>query len=294
MEDDVIIFPGHGAGSQCGKNMGPEKFSTIGKEKKTNYALQVEGKAAFVEAVTEGLTAPPQYFPKNAAINKHGYDSIDDILQKSNNPLSPLQFAKQMAKPEVIVIDTRHYDQFADGFIPGSINIGLAGTFAVWVGTLVIDLNTPILLVTEVGKEKETTLRLARVGYENVVGYLDGGFESWKEEYENCSTIEGTLPEFKYEMHGKSILDVRNKSEYDDGHIDGAINIPLGEIQNRLSELDPNETYYVHCKSGYRSKTACSILIKNGFDNVIDVIGGYDGIYGETTTCSVAGKMAMK
>ncbi|MTI31402.1 rhodanese-like domain-containing protein, partial [Xanthovirga aplysinae] len=286
LPEGVIVYPGHGTGSLCGKSLGKERVSTIGDQKRLNYALQVDNETEFIKVVTTGLSAPPQYFPKNAAINKRGYDPIDSILEQANNPLDTSSFSMGMRKENVIVIDSRDVTQFSSGFVPGSINIGLKGSFAVWLGTLVQDLQTPVLLVTEKGREQETALRMARVGYENVLGYLKGGFETWQKAGLEVATITNICPiDFKNNMISTSIIDVRREEEFREGHLDNAINIPLATIADNLSGLDKSVKYYLNCKSGYRSMIAASILKRNGFEYIVNVKKGYEGILDASKTC---------
>lgn len=292
LEDSVIVYPGHGAGSQCGKSLSKETQSTIGQQKQYNYALNTTSEDDFVQQVTKGLNTPPQYFPKNATINKYGYNNIDEILEKSDQPLSVDDL--RTAKEKALIIDTRPAAQFSSGFVPGSINIGLEGSFAVWVGTLIEDLNTPIVLITEEGKEKETTLRLARVGYENVMGYLNGGFDAWHKSGEKKEVVANSCPvDFRANLSGKQILDARTKEEYTSGHIKNAKNLPLAELINRLSELDKSSSYYVYCKSGYRSMIAISLLKREGFKHIINVKKGYDGIKNPKKTCCCSKTLAL-
>lgn len=289
LADEVIMYPGHGAGSQCGKSLGIERVSTIGDQKRLNYSLQVDNEADFVKVVTNGLTNPPQYFPKNAVINKNGYEAIDTILERANHSLEPNEFQKSISQDNVVIIDSRSQAQFSAGFIPNSLNIGLNGTFAVWLGTLVEELDTPILVVAEEGKEEETILRMARVGYENVKGYLKGGYEAWRNSNLKSSNVNNICPvDFKRSMDGKAILDVRNEAEYEDGHLENAKNIPLPILQSQLSVLDKSMSYHIYCKSGYRSMIAASILQKNGFENIVNIKKGYDGIKDATITCCCA------
>ena len=285
LADHVILYPGHGPGSQCGKALGKETWSTIGAQKKYNYALNVESEDDFVSRVTEGLSAPPQYFPKNAQINKEGYSSIDAVLEKANTPISVNEFS---ASENTLILDTRTPQEFSAGYIPGSINIGLNGFFAVWVGTLIEDLKTKILLVTPEGKEKETILRLARVGYESVIGYLEGGFTAWKQANKPTDKVSNICPvSFRNNPAHKSVLDVRTLDEYNNGHVDGALNIPLSEIYKHLPKLNKAKVHYVYCKSGYRSMIASSILKRNGFDHIVNVKQGYEGISSKNGCCSI-------
>lgn len=288
LEDEVIIYPGHGPGSQCGKSMAKETQSTIGIQKQTNYALNTKSEDDFVEQVVCGLNVPPQYFPKNAQINKEGYQqSIDNILNKADNGLTVEQFEKEKNKEGYIIIDSRSASEFSAGFVPNSINIGLDGFFAVWVGTLIEDLNSPILLVTEEGDEEKTALRLARVGYENVIGYLKGGIAAWQSAHKETWSVENVCPtNFRANYQGKNMLDVRTENEFSDGHLEGAINVPLANLSTLLTELDSTLTYHVYCKGGYRSMIASSILKREGFKNIINVKKGYDAIVDDTKACS--------
>jgi hydroxyacylglutathione hydrolase len=272
LPDQVIVYPAHGPGSACGKNIGKETFSTIGEQKKFNYALKDQSREAFIREVTDGILPPPQYFFEDARINKNGYESIDAVLAENSKPLSVDDFKKEMTKG-ALVLDTRKADDFEKGYIPGAINIGLNGQFAVWVGTL-IKINQPLLLVTEVGKEQETVLRLARVGYENVVGYLKDGIGSWKEKLEKVKSI--TAQEMKPEMEkGAEVLDVRKPGEWNTSHLKEAAFLPLANMPANFENLDRDTTYIVHCGGGYRSMTAISLMKNHGFKNLINVYGGF-------------------
>lgn len=308
LEDEIIVYPAHGAGSSCGKNMSKETCDTLGHQKKFNYALQKMSKEEFIAKVTDGIAPPPQYFFKDAMINKNGYDNLDSVMQKSLKPLSLAEFEKERQKG-ILVLDTRHQQIFCKGFIPNSLNFGLNGMFAIWVGTLIENINQPILLVAENGKEEESVMRLARVGYDNVIGFLNGGFETWKnagkktysiisisaEEFarhhsnntNNNSpakaqiTQRKNLADFASSWENPSsykILDVRKPDEYDSSHLENAENFPLDYIWKNLGKLNKNENYYLHCRSGYRSMIAASILKKNGFQNLIEVAGGFEAI----------------
>lgn len=282
LPDDVLMYPAHGAGSSCGKNLGPETFSTIGEQKKTNYALQPQSKEEFVKAVTEGLGAPPQYFPINARINKEGYESIDDIVEKGLQPLTIGQF-KELTAKDAIILDTRHATVFTQGFVPGSISIGLEGRFAEWAGNL-LPFDQAMVLVTEPGKEKETVIRLARVGFDKVQGYLEGGFEAWKSAGEPVDLIiDVEADELAMDIpfdERLAIVDVRRETEFGDGHIKGAINIPLNELTDpgTIAQLDEDHNYYVHCAGGYRSVIALSLIKRQGINNVRNVLGGWGKI----------------
>ncbi|HBH24217.1 MAG TPA: MBL fold metallo-hydrolase [Cytophagales bacterium] len=290
LDDDVVVYPGHGAGSQCGKNMSKETVSTIGQQRKLNYALQDMSKEQFVDVVTDGLNAPPAYFPENAKINKQGYENIDDVMQRNLNPLNVEDFEKAVEKGAVI-LDTRDPDDFEKGSVPGSINIGLGGQFAVWVGTL-INIRQNLVLVTAPGKEEESVLRLARVGFEQVKGYLKGGVEAWKEAGKEWQKIKSVDPEISLQMinNGAEVLDVRRNTETETEHVEGAINIPLMELENKLGELDKNKEYVVHCAGGYRSMIASSIMKSNGFKDFANVYGGFDKMKNVEGMSLVAGK----
>jgi glyoxylase-like metal-dependent hydrolase (beta-lactamase superfamily II)/rhodanese-related sulfurtransferase len=279
LPDDVIVYPAHGPGSACGKSLGKETYSTIGIQKKTNYALLHTDKNAFIREVTAGLSAAPQYFFKDAMINKKGYDAIDDVITKNSKALNLEAFDKAIAMG-ACVLDTRVADVFEKGFIPGSLNIGLNGMFAVWVGTL-IDINKPLVLICEEGKEKESILRLARVGYENVCGYLSGGIDTYKStgrELQTVHSIPAEILEKLYDTNGTVILDVRKPSEFEASHVKGAINIPLSEIRERHTELDHDKKYILHCAAGYRSMIAASILAEHDIQNFVNVYGGFGAI----------------
>ncbi|MCB9041907.1 MAG: MBL fold metallo-hydrolase [Lewinellaceae bacterium] len=281
LPDDVIVYPGHGAGSACGKKMSKETWGYLGDQKKNNYALQPMSRKEFVKEVTEGLVEPPQYFPKNAVMNKMGYDSLEEVLERGLNPLSVRAFKAAWAEEEALVIDTRLQDVFAKGFIPGSIFIGIDDNFAMWVGALVTDLQQPILLVVEPGREKEVITRLSRVGYDNPIGYLDGSFEAWKKAGEDIDTVDEATPEELARLYKEkdiNILDVRKESEYDAQHVVGAQNFPLDFINKNMSEVSRDKKYYVHCAGGYRSMIATSILRSRGFEKLVNVKGGFTAL----------------
>ena len=283
LPDDVLVYPAHGPGSSCGKNLGPSTYSTIGEEKHTNYALQATSKAAFIAAVTEGLTAPPQYFPVNAKINKEGYESLDKLLTKALQPLSVAAFKEKIKDQTIIVLDTRNSSVFINGFIPGAISIGLDGRFAEWAGML-IPFDKTILLVTEPGKEEETAVRLARVGFSTVEGYLDGSFTAWQAAGEKTDMIvEIEADELAMDLpHDNKmvIIDVRRETEFADGHIKGALNIPLNDmmVPGSMADLDESKNLYVHCAGGYRSIIAASLLKRQGIHNLHNIMGGWDKI----------------
>ncbi|HYC84553.1 MAG TPA: MBL fold metallo-hydrolase [Chryseosolibacter sp.] len=272
LPDDVIVYPAHGPGSACGKNIGKETYSTIGHQKRFNYALKDMSRDEFITKVTDGILPPPQYFFEDARINKEGYDPIEDVIRKNQNPLTSEQFNSEV-RNGAIILDTRKADDFEKGFVPGSINIGLNGQFAVWVGTL-IDINKPIVLITEPGKEYESILRLARVGYEKVIGYLSGGAGGWNGKLETVKSV--TAEELKLELKkGHAVLDVRKPGEWSASHLKSAKFFPLSDFPGNLSELNKDETYVVHCGGGYRSMTAISIMKNHGFKNLINVYGGF-------------------
>jgi glyoxylase-like metal-dependent hydrolase (beta-lactamase superfamily II)/rhodanese-related sulfurtransferase len=283
LADDIIVYPGHGAGSACGKNMSKETTDTLGHQKMTNYALRADmTKEEFIQEVLSGLVTPPQYFPMNVLMNIKGYESIHSIINRAMKPLGAAAFEAAAQETDALILDTRSAEEFCKGFIPGSINISLNGTFAPWVGTLINNLTQPLLLVTDEGKTEEAITRLSRVGYDNTMGYLEGGIETWKKAGKPVETIASiTVAEFAA-IHKKnpsiSILDVRKKSEYDAEHIIGAKNLPLDFINDYMSEVNRNETYYVHCAGGYRSMIFASILKARGYDHLININGGFNEI----------------
>lgn len=283
LADDVIVYPAHGAGSSCGKNLGPDTYSTIGDEKHTNYALLAKSKDEFITAVTEGLAAPPMYFPINAKINKEGYESLDNVLAKALKPLSVKDFKTLMQKENIIILDTRNGDIFPQGFIPGSIFIGLEGRFAEWAGVL-LPFDKTLILVTEEGKEKETIIRLARVGFENFEGYLKGSFEAWKNAGEEIDLIinievDELAMDIPFDENLK-VIDVRREPEFVEGHVQGAINIPLSKLSDPFSmaNMDETDNLYIHCESGYRSVIAASLFKRQGIHNLHNVSGGWNKI----------------
>ncbi|MFN4286577.1 MAG: MBL fold metallo-hydrolase [Lacibacter sp.] len=280
LADDIIVYPAHGAGSACGKNMSKETSDTLGHQKATNYALQAHlTKEEFIKQVLTGLTPPPQYFPLNVLMNIKGYDSIEEVLKRGTQALSPEAFEAAANETGALILDTRNAADFAKGHIPNSINIGIEGSFAPWVGTLIPDVKQELLLVTDPGKEEEVVTRLARVGYDHSLGYLKGGFEAWKNAGKEVDTINTITAQELAAIHRQhpdiNILDVRRKSEYDSEHIIGAINAPLDYINDSMLLVDKKKTYYVHCAGGYRSMIFISILRARGYDNLIDVSGGF-------------------
>jgi glyoxylase-like metal-dependent hydrolase (beta-lactamase superfamily II)/rhodanese-related sulfurtransferase len=282
LADDIIVYPAHGAGSACGKNMSKETTDTLGNQKKTNYALQDMSKEAFIKEVLTGLTPPPAYFPQNVLMNIQGYDSIDEVLNRGFNPLSPGAFEAAANETGAIVLDTRDAQDFAKGFIPNSVNIGIDGSFAVWVGALVPDVKQEILVVADEGRHEEIITRLARVGYDHCIGYIKGGFEAWRADGREVDTITSISTDKLSKIIEKegnvNILDVRKASEHQSEHVIDAINAPLDYINDSMTKIDKNKTYYVHCAGGYRSMAFASILRARGYDNLIDIKGGFDAI----------------
>lgn len=282
LADDILVYPAHGAGSSCGKNMGPETFSTIGEQKKTNYALQPQTREEFIAAVTDGLGIAPKYFAINARINQEGYESLDEVKRKGLTPLSVAAF-KNMQSKDCLVLDTRHASVFTLGFIPGSLFIGLEGRFAEWAGSL-IPFDKPIILVTEKGKEEESVVRLTRVGFDKLQGYLEGGFEAWAAANEPLDLIiDVEADELAMDIpHDPNlvVVDVRRETEYADGHIVDAQNIPLNTMTDvlTLSGFEDHQNLYVHCAGGYRSVIAASIMKKEGIHNLRNVVGGWNKI----------------
>lgn len=288
LPDHVMVYPAHGAGSACGKNMSSETSDTLGNQKRTNYALRPDmSKEEFIKEVTSGLMAPPQYFSKNAMLNKKGYESMDKAMQKGMNGMSIDEFKMYADQDDVLILDVRDRYHFVKGLIPGSLFIGLDGSFAPWVGALIENLNQKIVLVTDIGKEEEAVRRLARVGYDNAIGHLKGGFDVWKNAGEPISVIDSIdvtsfIPTFEEEQ-GRSdvkVIDVRNPTEYENAHLFDALSAPLDYfLTTKFDELiDKNRRYYIHCRSGYRSTIAASILYKEGITNLTNVIGSFDAI----------------
>ncbi len=282
LSDDLIVYPNHGAGSACGKMMSKETTDTLGHQKEVNYALREDmTREEFIKELLTGLTAPPGYFPQNVLLNIKGYDSLDTIMHKAKTPLSVEGFDAAANESGALMLDTRDAEDFAKGFIPNSINIGLDGSFAQWVGELIPDVKQEILLITYPDKQEEAITRLSRVGYDNTIGYLDGGFESWEKagkEYEAVGRI--TVKEFEEQYNSEKpiVFDVRKKSEYDSEHVIGAINVPLNEINQHLSQFPKDKPFVLYCAGGYRSMIASSILKQRGWEDLVDVIDGFDGI----------------
>ncbi len=281
LADDVIVYPAHGAGSACGKNMMKETVDTLGNQKKMNYALRADmTKEEFIDEVTEGLLPPPQYFPLNVKMNKEGYDDIEEVLERGTRALSPKAFEAAANETGAVVLDVRHEDDFAKGHIPSSIFIGLDGSFAPWVGSLIADVKQPILLVAPKGREEEAVTRLSRVGFDNTLGHLEGGFEAWKKasmEYDTVSQITAEQLQGISEDEKLPVFDVRKESEFLSEHVIDANNTPLDYLNDHLAEF-PAEPFYVHCAGGYRSMIASSILKSRGIHNLIDISGGFEAI----------------
>ncbi len=290
--DEVIVYPGHGAGSQCGKNMSKETVSTVGQQRKMNYALQAMTKEQFIEVVTDGLGAPPAYFAENARINREGYDNIDEVMKRNLNPLSVDEFEKEFNNG-ALILDTRDPDEFEKEFVKGSLNIGLSGQYAVWVGSL-IPFNQKVILVTKPGNEEESVLRLARVGYEKVAGYLEGGVNSWKKAGKETDSIKSIKAAEIAGLvkDGYQVLDVRRNSEVDAEHLEEARNISLVDLKDKIPEINRADKFVVHCAGGYRSMIAASILKQNGIDDLVNVYGGFADIKKEEGMKIVSGKCA--
>ncbi|MEM9824757.1 MAG: rhodanese-like domain-containing protein, partial [Bacteroidota bacterium] len=287
LPDEVLVYPAHGAGSACGKNMSSETWDTLGNQKKNNYALRADmSKEEFIQEVTNGLLPPPQYFSKNARLNKSGYESIDSVMERGSRALSPREFEAAANETNALILDVRDKETFVKGFVPNAIFIGLDGSFAPWVGALIPDLKQPILIVAPEGREIETVKRLARVGYDQTIGFLKGGFKAWQAGGFEVSQIETinvaqfidavqTVPAIK-------ILDVRKPGEWSGEHIDGAQHFALDFINQNIGSIDRSQTYYLHCRSGYRSTIASSILQSRGFNHLINIQGAFEDIIRST------------
>lgn len=279
LPDDITVYPAHGAGSACGKNMMKETVDTLGNQKKVNYALRANmTKEEFIKEVTDGLLPPPQYFPLNVQMNKEGYEDIDQVLQRGTQALSPDAFEVVANETQALILDVRHETEFVKGHIPRSIFIGLHGGFAPWVGALIADVKQPILLVTPPGKEEETVTRLSRVGFDNTLGYLDGGFEAWLKSGKEIDSLESiSAAAFKeiYDKEPVPVFDVRNNGEFDNGHLPDVHFTPLNFLNNYLAEFPSDKTFYIHCAGGYRSVIAASILKSRGIHNLVDIAGGF-------------------
>ncbi|QDP85112.1 MBL fold metallo-hydrolase [Chryseobacterium sp. SNU WT5] len=280
LADDIIVYPAHGAGSACGKNMQKETVDTLGNQKKTNYALNQPNKESFVREVLDGLSAPPKYFGMNVAMNKGGYEDFDSILKKGTRPVNAGDFEKVAEDTGALILDTRSAASFHKGFVPNAINIGLQGDFAPWVGAMIVDVQQPILLVTEVGNEEEAVTRLSRVGFDHVIGYLEGGFESWKNAGKDVDSVKRISAEiFATELKDDSkVIDIRNETEYAAEHVNEAYSRPLVDINEWSADLDKEEHFFLHCAGGYRSMIAASILNSRGIRNFTEVEGGFGKI----------------
>jgi len=282
LADDVVVYPAHGAGSACGKNLSKETVGTIGDQKKTNYALRADmTKAEFVKEVLDGIAPPPQYFAKNAMLNKTGYETFETVLKTGNIPLTPSAFEAMANHEEALVLDVRPQSDYIKSHIPNSIFIGLNGGFAPWVGALIKDIKQPIILVVPEGKSQEAVTRLSRVGYDNTLGYLEGGIEAWISEGKDIDTLESiSAEEFanRVKKGDVNILDVRKDGEYSSSHLENAQHFALDFINEQMSEVSKEKTYHIHCAGGYRSVIAASILKARGFHNLVDVAGGFGAI----------------
>ncbi|HFK5566843.1 TPA: MBL fold metallo-hydrolase [Elizabethkingia anophelis] len=280
LSDEITVYPAHGAGSACGKNMQKETVDTLGNQKKTNYALNQPDKASFIKEVTEGLTPPPEYFAMNVAMNKKGYESFDQVLEHGLKPLSAEAFEAMADETGALILDTRPAAEFHKGFIPQSVNIGVKGDFAPWVGAMIVDVKQPLLLVTDEGSEEEVITRLSRVGFDNVVGYLKGGLSAWQSAGKETDSVERITPEEfaqRYTEDAK-IIDVRKEGEYAAEHIAEAYSRPLAYINTWIKDIDPKEHFFLHCAGGYRSMIAASILQARGYRNFTEVEGGFGKI----------------
>lgn len=281
LADDITVYPAHGAGSACGKNMMKETVDTLGNQKKMNYALNQPNKEAFIAAVTDGLLPPPGYFGMNVALNKKGVESFDTVLTKGMRALSPSELELAVDAGDAMVLDVRSADEFSKGFIPRAINIGIKGDFAPWVGSMIVDVKQPLVLITDEGTEEEVVTRLARVGFDNVIGYLKGGMESWikaGKEIDKVNRISAEQFKSELKVGETKVIDVRKDSEYAAEHVDEAFSRPLADINGWFGLLDDKETFYLHCAGGYRSMIAASILKARGIHNFKEVAGGFKAI----------------
>lgn len=289
LADEVIVYPAHGAGSACGKNMMKETVDTLGNQKKMNYALNQPDKQSFIKAVTDGLLPPPAYFGMNVAMNKKGYENFENVLNNGLRALSPEAFEVAAETTGALIIDTRDNGIFYKGFIPQSINIGLNGDFAPWVGALVADVNQPILLVTDEGKEEEAVTRMSRVGFDNLVGHLKGGFKAWLDSGRQADVVDRITAE-QFEKNFRpvqdKVIDIRKESEYAAEHVEEAYNKPLAYINEWIKEIDPNEHFFIHCAGGYRSMVAASVLQARGYHNFTEIDGGFKAITNTHVPCT--------
>ena len=301
LADDVLVYPAHGAGSACGKNMSKETVSTIGEQKKSNYALRADmTEEEFVKEVTEGLLPPPQYFPMNVAMNKMGYENIDTVMERGLQAMNAEEFEAAANETDAVMLDTRNDAEVWKGFIPNSINISLDGQFAPWVGALIPDVKQQLLIIAEPGREEESIMRLARVGYDNVIGFLKGGFDAWKNAGKEIDTINRiTSADFEkvFDKDSTIVIDIRKPGEYTAEHVEEALNIPLDYLNENLAEFPKDRNFIIHCGSGYRSMTAATMLKSRGWENFREVAGGYDAIKGTSvprTDFVCATKMKVK
>jgi len=278
LPDDLIVYPAHGAGSACGKNMSKETFDTLGNQKKNNYALQPMTEDEFVVKVLEGLMPPPSYFPQNVMINIQGYESLDDVMKKGTRALTPEEFDAVANETSAVIIDTRTKEHFVKGHVPRSIFIGIDGSFATWVGTLIPDVKQEILIVADENRLEEVITRLARVGYDNAIGYLKGGFEAWQKTGKETDHVESIDAETLANIKDAEIIDIRKKSEYNSEHVKGALNAPLDYINESMKLILGDHKKYIHCATGYRSLIFISILQARGYRNLVDVAGGFKAI----------------
>jgi glyoxylase-like metal-dependent hydrolase (beta-lactamase superfamily II)/rhodanese-related sulfurtransferase len=279
LADDVVVFPGHGAGSSCGKNMSKETVGTIGEQKATNYALRADMSVEeFVAEVTDGLQKPPAYFPENVRLNKMGYESLDTVMERGMQPLSPEAFEAAANETDALILDTRHQNDFIKGFVPQSIFIGINGNFAMWVGAMIPDINQKLLVIADPGTEEEVLTRLSRVGYDQTIGYLNGGFEAWRKSGKEVDTIDQVTAEELKGMKEPTVVDVRKIGEYQSEHLPDAIHASLEYLNDHMAEIPSEGTYYIHCAGGYRSVIAASILKARGYHNMVDIAGGFGAI----------------
>lgn len=280
LSDDIVVYPAHGAGSACGKNMQKETVDTLGNQKQTNYALKQSSKDKFIAAVLDGLTAPPKYFGMNVALNKGGYESFDEVLKKGNHPLSPEAFEAMAEETGALILDTRSAADFHKGFVPQSVNIGLKGDFAPWVGAMIVDVQQPLLLVCDPGTEEEAITRLSRVGFDHVLGYLEGGLAAWQRAGKETDAVKRiTAEEFADRFSAEAkVIDVRRDSEYQAEHVQDAYSRPLDVINEWMGGIDAQQHFFLHCAGGYRSMIAASILQARGYRNFTEVEGGFNAI----------------
>ncbi|MBK7009245.1 MAG: MBL fold metallo-hydrolase [Saprospiraceae bacterium] len=282
LSDDLIVYPNHGAGSACGKKMSKETTDTLGNQKKVNYALDPSlSKEEFIKVLLDGLTTPPGYFPQNVLLNIKGYESLDTVLDRAKTPLNAIEFEVAANETHALILDTRDGNAFAKSFIPNSINIGIDGNFAQWVGEMIPDVTQEILLIAEPARLEESLIRLSRVGYDNVIGYLKDGYQTWLDSGKETDSMERiTAQEFEslYKKGDTILFDIRKKSEYDAEHVVGAINVPLNQINQHLAQFPKDNKFAIYCAGGYRSMVAGSILKQRGWNNFVDVIGGFGAI----------------